>query len=491
MASLSPTNTSLGLPPSWPSESSNTSLREASFSSYLNASEETYIRSLIESSQNQVVSKDPQHDHLHSSRQKKVEDGEIDVFSADKYFSSKLDEERNTSTRSRSAKFQQLENNEDHDIEQVFRVNSNKLMVHQYRTPSSQSELSSHSQSALLKRLHRSPSRNNGKARGKVMSFLSCSCCVRKSVDVHQEFSNQGSRDGISEPLTAYSKGIHTRSIKTSLDTAEITRINKLRLDNNYDPFFFPIPDSSSLAAVNQPNEIIDVEEEEARKSLEVFGFSDLEDGSKTFSLENRINMLSWDALPRATTEEISTSGAPSETYKDTESDASSDLFEIECLSCTSNPVIQRPRLVPSEGTTTPTTGYAPSEASIEWSVATASVADFSITSDSEDKRSSALPPATRRRMASKTSSAAKMSMNKEIQKPVSSILLGCKSQKAVSVAQEVHRKSPSRGKSEGQKMHRFSDSFTPLTRFQAEAKLPGYGHRQRQRLSPDLLYIQ
>ncbi|XP_021722904.1 protein PHYTOCHROME KINASE SUBSTRATE 1-like [Chenopodium quinoa] len=500
MASLSPTSTRLSLPPSWSSESNNSSLREASFSSYLNSSEETYIRSLIESSQNQLLSKplqqqqQQQHDHLHNSRQKKAEDKEIDVFSADKYFSSEIiDQERSNSARSKSARFQLSEELHNHEERpegpehQIVRVNSNKLKS-QFRTPSSQSELSSNSQSALLRRLHRTPSRSTNN--GKTMSLLSCSCCVnRKSVDIDREFTNHSSRGGITDgrPPAGYSKGTYTRSIKTSFDTAEITRMNKLHPNNTIEPFVFPVTDSASLAAVNK---LINVEEEEARKSLEVFGFSDLDDGSKRFSLQKRLNMLSWDAIPR--TDEISTSGAPSETYKDTESDASSDLFEIECLSCTSNPVIQRPRLVPSDGSTTPTTAYAPSEASIEWSVVTASAADFSIASDSEDQRSRAVPSGTRyKSSASKSSPFAKRGMSKEVQKPGSGLLLGCKSQKAVNVAQEVHRKSPARGISESQRKHRLSDSFTPVTRFQVEAKLPGFVHRQRKSLSPELLYIQ
>ncbi|XP_056685470.1 protein PHYTOCHROME KINASE SUBSTRATE 1 isoform X2 [Spinacia oleracea] len=486
MASLSSssTNTRLSLPPYWSSEINNTSsLREASFSSYLNPSEEAYIRSLVESTQNQ-------HDHhLHKSRQKKkkkAEDGEIDVFTADKYFSSGvIDQESDKfSTRSISGRFQQqqqhrhdVEDRTDDDQQQVVRVNSNnKLIVVQSRGSSSQSEVSSNSQSALLRRrLNRTPSRTTNERKtnqqqGKTMSLLACSCCVGKSVDTDQEFTDHGSRGrGRGRGRGRISDGTQTRSIKTSLDTAEIARMNKLRLDNNVDPFVFPLSNSASLTAINK---LVDVDEDDARKSLEVFG-SDLDEGSKRFTLQKRLNMLSWDAIPRGTTEDqiSTTSDAPSETYKDTESDASSDLFEIECLSCTSNPFNQTPT----------TTRYAPSEASIEWSVVTASAADFSVVSDSEDYRS-------RKLAASKS---AKRSMNKEVQKQGSGVFLGCKSQKAVNVAKEVHRKSPVRGKSESQRMNRLSDSFNPVTRFQAEAKLPGFGYRQRHSFTSDLLYIQ
>ncbi|CAO2828793.1 unnamed protein product [Amaranthus hypochondriacus] len=490
MASLS-SSTNTRLPPSWPSENNPTTIREASFSSYLNSSEENYIRSLVESSQTLVP---PKHDHPQNPREKKVEDGEIDVFSADKYFNSGITETRNnnSSIRSRSTKYQTMEINDEDltDVQQVGIVSSSvhtKPRSIQSRTPSSnQSEYSSNSQSALLKRFNRTPSRistnnesknnnNNSKLQGAGMiSLLSCSCCVKKSVDIDREFKDHVSKVGFSEvPLgSRYSKVI-PRSIKTSLDTAEITRLNKLRVLDNTDPFIFPVSDSPTLMEV-----------EDTRKSLDVFGSSDFDEGSKRFSLQKRLNMLAWDSIPR--TEDSNTSGAPSETYKDTESDASSDLFEIECLSCTANPIMQSPRILHSDGSVTPTTRYAPSEASIEWSVVTASAADFSFGSDSEDQRTNGLH-LTRHRMGSKPGSY----MNKEVQKPVASKLLGCKSQKAVNVAREVHRRTPPRGKSETHRTHRLSDSFGPVTRFQAEAKMGGFGHRQRQNLGPDLLYIQ
>ena len=201
--------------------------------------------------------------------------------------------------------------------------------------------------------------------------------------------------------------------------------------------------------------------------------------------------MLSWDAIPRATDEELiknpSSSGPPSESYRDdTGSDASSDLFEIECLSSTANPVVVGvgPRPPSPDNCPIPTTCYAPSEASIEWSVVTASAADFSVISDSEDQRSTltasfAQPP----KRASATP------------KPRPGILPGCKSQKAVRVAEEVHRPLPDTNrkgnklKSERKRMqmNKYSENkgltSISMSRFQAEAKVMGvFGGQNKQR---------
>ncbi|CAO2829599.1 unnamed protein product [Amaranthus hypochondriacus] len=493
MASLtSSMNTSL--PPS--SINNTTTLREASFCSHLGNSDEKSIRNLIESSQSPSVFKQ---NRQQNSRQNKAEDGEIDVFSADKYFNKGLTETpyNTNSTLSRSTKYQTLEmNHEDPAEVNNMGQSNNKLKLVRSRTPSSsQSERSANSQSALLKRFHRTPSRistnteTNRKFQGAgKFSFFTCSCCDKKSVEIDPKLTDHV--DKFSEvPLgPGYSKaGTIPRSIKTSLDAAEITRMNKLRVLDNTDQFVYPILNSPSLTAIEKVQD----EGEDTRKSLDVFGSSDFDEGSKRFSLQKRLNMLAWDTIPRA--EESNTSGAPSETYKDAESDASSDLFEIECLSCTANPVMQSPRLVPSDGSVTPTSRYAPSEASIEWSVVTASAADFSFDSDSEDQRSTTLR-STRHKMGLKMNTSMKSSVNKDVHKPVSSNMLGCQSQKSVNVAREVHRKTPPRGKSETQRMQKVPESFAPVTRFQAETKLGGFGHKQRQRqsFSPDnLLYIQ
>ena len=173
--------------------------------------------------------------------------------------------------------------------------------------------------------------------------------------------------------------------------------------------------------------------------------------------------MLSWDAAPRVEDHEFSVPSGVN--YNDTESDASSDLFEIESVTGKANPFLARQASDANSGCVTPTTCYAPSEASIEWSVVTASAADVSVMSDCEELRPT--------KAVSSAIIDAKTKTNKEIQKRRSGILLGCKSHKAVRVAGDAY-KTIEKANVYPQ-MQRSLDSFTPVTRFQAETKLTGF----------------
>ncbi|XP_074300956.1 protein PHYTOCHROME KINASE SUBSTRATE 1 [Silene latifolia] len=413
MASISSPNTIL--PPSWLSENTDTT-------------KEMYIHTLVKTS--------------HSPRVKKVADnGEIDVFKADKYFNGVIVKESITG----SEKYQDpVRKNLTDRAATTAKLSELNL---QPKTPSIHSESSYNSQSALLRRVQGNSSRSKNNSSSKNSAFLSCYCCDKKSVELadQDKFSEPG-KGNIEKAL--YEKPI-IRTIQTNLDAAEITRLNKLKkiqLDSQEE-----------------------AEEHRRKKSLEVFGS---DEGSKRFSLEKRLNMLSWDAIPRS-------SETLSETCKDTESDASSDLFEIEGMTCS----IQGSQKL-SGDCTTRTSGYAPSEASIEWSVVTASVADCTGFPDSENKRSSMKPPLP-----------VKAAVNKGGQKPRPGGMLfaGCKSQKAVRVAEDVCR-SPviKRKPDESVKMHRFSESYSTVTRFQAEAKLPGNSLRQLKTTpsNNDILYL-
>ncbi|CAB4264614.1 unnamed protein product [Prunus armeniaca] len=75
--------------------------------------------------------------------------------------------------------------------------------------------------------------------------------------------------------------------------------------------------------------------------------------------------MLPWDEFPANSGGVIY--------HNESDSDASSDLFEIESLTGKANPFLARQASdAATSGCMTPTTCYAPSEASIEWSVVTA-----------------------------------------------------------------------------------------------------------------------
>ncbi|KAL9226222.1 hypothetical protein vseg_002058 [Gypsophila vaccaria] len=446
MASLSSSNTLV--PPSWPSTDTGVANRDASFSSYLKNTEQTYIHTLVTTSQR--------------PRARKVEDGEIDIFGAEKYFNGGVDKKSSTTT---------VKNRTDKAMISLSDLNL------QPRTPSVHSESSTNSQTALLRRVQRNPSKSYLSHQGKKSSFLSGYCCYEKSVDVENvnQFSNHGKinkENAIERPIT--------RTIKTSFDTAEITRLNKLRLD------VVPVP----LTVVKEI-QIEDEDDEKIRrkKSLEVFGS---DEGSKRFSLEKRLNMLCWDAIPRSV-EEINTSARTSGAYKDNESDASSDLFEIECLSYTTNPArVQGTRNTSNESTTP--SGYAPSEASIDWSVVTASAADFTTVSDLDDQSCTDFTQTqpTDVRTGLKSALPGKMMAKKCVQKSKGGgILAGCKSQKAVRVAECVDRSPVNRRSGENQRMQWFSDSYSPVTRFKSEAKLPVHGLRQsKAAATSDILYI-
>ncbi|XP_074274576.1 protein PHYTOCHROME KINASE SUBSTRATE 1-like [Silene latifolia] len=354
---MASSNTAI-IPPSRQSETNYTTFRDVSFSSYLNPSEENYIRNLVNNTT---------HNKLNN---KKVDDEEIDVFSADKYFNGDVNN-------------QIVEKHNEKTV-----INLSKLNL-QPRTPSIYSESSSwNSQSGLLRTVQMNPSRSkyNIKVKNNIKSsFLSlCYCCNDKSIEIEFQdrlsSTNQG-RDTSFDNNSSFRRESITRTIKTSFDTAEIARLNKLRPvvdpnpNPNLDPFTFP---------VSKPG-------------------------------------LTWETIPRGTYID-----------DDTESDASSDLFEIECLSCTGN----NPNNNGYGGCGTPTTRYEPSEVSVDWSVVTASAADCS-----EDQRSTLTSVTSSGGVGPKLRSTVKRVETKGGQKSRSGGLLGgCRSQKAVRVAEDVYR---------------------------------------------------
>ncbi|KAA8532984.1 hypothetical protein F0562_032899 [Nyssa sinensis] len=187
-------------------------------------------------------------------------------------------------------------------------------------------------------------------------------------------------------------------------------------------------------------------EDDKPRKLLEAFGSPILEKGKKTLS------MLIW--------EETEIPERSDRMFNDTGSDASSDLFEIDSFKSNANPFLA------SDGMSC----YAPSEASIEWSVVTASAADFSATSDSEELRAAATTTNPNKKVPT-----AKTMPAGEIQKWRPS-LLGCKSYKAVRVAGDAYRTSEKAIPET--RRHPRSDFFAPLTRFRAETELTGFDSR-------------
>ncbi|KAJ8536251.1 hypothetical protein K7X08_034652 [Anisodus acutangulus] len=181
---------------------------------------------------------------------------------------------------------------------------------------------------------------------------------------------------------------------------------------------------------------------EEQRKSIEVFGSGKMGKGDIAVNLDRKLSMLTWDAIPKSQNLPTTTNGS-STACDDMASDASSDLFEIENISGSGYGLVdvQTSGDYMSSSCMSPTTEYAPSKASIEWSVVTASAADYLSVISDYDEKNFGIGGYTSSRNAANRTTTNKNPVGKEVQKTrPSTRLLGCKSHKAVNVAETVHK---------------------------------------------------
>lgn len=365
--------------------------REASFSSYLDGAEETFVIKLGAATTQGLTP-----DRIHFAKNR-ADDKEIDVFDAEKYFNGALNYSPKVCTKSLST--HQLKK-DDH---------TQTLAIKKQQQPpiaalSIRSEASWNSRSALL----RNVSKNQQLRKANKKSFLAsigcnCTCADKDSVDID---------DYIRENC----------SINQADDDQPELRVTSVGR------FSFPVFSSKD------GNPAAEQEKEDAAKgrSQRVFG-------SPIINAKNKLTMVTWDAIAPSVAEDLKIPSISSEMHnEDSDSDGSSDLFEIESL-YKDNPCM------------TPTTCYAPSEASVEWSVVTASAADFSRLSDSDEVASSISTPCPK-----KAGISFKTVPFKEMPRIRPSILSGCKSHKAVSVAGDAHVRR----------------HVTPMTRFHDESKL-------------------
>lgn len=356
-------------------------VREASFSSYLDGAEATFVLKLGAATTPGLIS--TPHDHI-LRRKNTTDDTEIDVFDAQKYFNDGLN---------RTPK------------DEILAIKEHAPTA----PPSIHSESTCNSKSALLHTNQKPPTKANKK------SFLAtigcnCSCADNYSTDIDETSS-------IKSTTTAKSRrgSHHLVRIDSKIGEPEV-RVN------SQGHFTFPV---------------FNPKKDEAAK--------------RSPFMEKKLPMMSWDAIaPSSASEDIRIPSISSEMHNDSDSDSSSDLFEIESLS-RGNPFLSRQA---SEG-------YAPSEASIEWSVITASAADFSLLSDSEEFT---VP------CPKKVGINSKFGSFKEIPKLRPSILSGCKNHRAVSVAADAHRPIE----------HDISNARL-MTRFHHESKVVGFDAKRRQ----------
>ncbi|XP_022968066.1 protein PHYTOCHROME KINASE SUBSTRATE 1-like [Cucurbita maxima] len=278
---------------------------------------------------------------------------------------------------------------------------------------STRSEGSWNSQNGLLQSVNRKSSKEIKKKSSQLAKILlyKCYCCNNKSVEVKNNDKSHPTKSGI-----------------------------------NF-TFQSSIPEATKNTALK-----IQIQ---GRKSIEVYGSPNV-DALNMNHLEKRLSLMAWnDVVPR-----VKASDSDQIYDEDAGSDASSDLFEIESLTGNPNSTLTRQGSDCSD-CVTPT---APSEASIEWSVTTASAADFSVVSDYDEQRLS-------------TTAAAYMTKSsyesdvENIHWRRSNLLMGCKNQKAVRVADKYD--SPA-------EVRRRTASFGRLMRFEADTKIMGFSSNQR-----------
>ncbi|MED6130540.1 hypothetical protein PIB30_001626 [Stylosanthes scabra] len=407
---------------------------------------------------------EPLHLLLHHGMMKE-EDNEIGVFEATKYFNGG-EGEGGEVLMSQRRKQQHHEHYYQKKDEQKSMItggrfsNRRSSSSSKFGTPRSvRSESSWNSQSALLQGSMKESSRNKNssiKVQRNMTSFLAnlgckCYCSDKDSVDISND-AKSAKKNLMNNPVLD--------SVKETKPHAEA----EISMDRE-----------TSLLALKKIQ--LQQETEKARKSLEVFGSPIMDHcRSKSLSFDKRLVMRSsWDddhdhddvVLQKIEEIDLAKNGNNgnynNDDDDDCESDASSDLFEIDSLTgkANNNPFLVRPIRTSCDVVSfcaSPTqTCYAPSEASIEWSVVTASALDYSAMSDWEDQRSVATvrSPA---RLQPKAGGKVVYSRRRP------GMLLGCKSQKAVGVALDA---VPASEKPSGRKL----DGVNQVTRFQEETK--------------------
>lgn len=367
--------------------------RVASFSAYLNSTDDnSFLLKLTGAIQDPISPEVTPRLKTTFVRSKTAQEGEIGVFGADKYFNMKMDY------------YQPPKSLTDHHhcSQSMIKQEMPKLRAGGSVT----SEVSYNSQTALVPTFPGNPPR------------------IKPKKGIGKRFFTGFGCNG---PCL---KGVECGTVQRR----EVGK-NSFRFAN---PVVFDgTKDSSQPGLILVPDSGIEdftvgKQLEEARKSIEVFGSRKTTNkkGDIATNLERKLSMLTWDAIPKSKNV-ASTLGSGIGPIDDIQSDASSDLFEIE----TGHPLLtmQQQLQSPSDQIST----YEPSEASIEWSVVTASAADC------DEKMS--IGGETR---VAKTKNVV---VKKEGQRGRTGAgLLGCKTDKAVSIDETAVRANEIKAKSMG-----------------------------------------
>ncbi|WCJ35947.1 phytochrome kinase substrate-related [Euphorbia peplus] len=409
-------------------ESKTTDLRDASFA-YLTAAQQNYVFKLTESAQvphpDGISSFVPANLKLQMERPKEAEEGELGVFGAEQYFNMKL-EDGNGGIAGNFREDQKR-------TPDLHRIRSKG----RFGTPSVSSESSWNSQSALLPSIRRNLSHTTQPKKENERWFFpgfACigSCSDDKSIKVDENVAHRGHQVSRRPPKSEGRKLAQSR-LQARDEFGNSSSLGKMSVGTKREDYLVLPTVNSGMLGLPMKRERKKIPEvDDPRESLEVFGTHVIKKEDIASNLERKLSVLTWDAIPfsKAQSLPITTN---CEEDPGLESDASSDLFEIENISCSTQPIYTKKIYDEMSGCMTPT-----SEKSVEWSVATASAVDFSFVSNCEEKN---VPP-----------KAFSNSSTPRIRR--ANGLLGCTSQKSVSVAESVAYKKNEKPKPMVQQHH-------------------------------------
>uniref|UniRef100_A0A6M2ET94 Uncharacterized protein n=1 Tax=Populus davidiana TaxID=266767 RepID=A0A6M2ET94_9ROSI len=456
-------------------DSKSLDLHEASFSSYLTKQEDNFVLKLTDQSVQfthpAIITSSQEISLPARSERTKAEEGEISVFGAERYFNMKLDDD--------GPRIVDNINAGKHVHEKEYPVDRQRMRPRsRLGTPSVSSEASWNSQKALLPNPLRnsSPTRHQKVNERWFFSGFACingSCSDKKSVYTDKNIGHRGITHG---------KELRRESARNPIGPEGTRKQSQSRLIQVKDEFHSPSFKRTSvgskrreyfvLPCVNSGVQNLNLKggdqkkiiEDDPRISLEVFGSHLLKKEDIALNLERKLSVLTWDAIPKSPNLPP-TSASSCQMYEDIESDGSSDLFEIENLSGSSHlqPIFTKQT---SDGMSscmmTPTSRYyEPSEGSIEWSVVTASAADFSAVSVEYDEKMVAVGNSIINPGLASTVPGRSRSNG----------LLGCNSQKAVDVAEAAHKRND-RAKSHSQQLRRTDAPIPVLRNLQAHENM-------------------
>ncbi|KAI4326640.1 hypothetical protein MLD38_031930 [Melastoma candidum] len=353
-------------------------LRTASFAVYLSSPvEERLAKKLGDSSLYSASFREDMNSPL-SSGKIATKEGDMGVFGDKKFFGRKAEDYPSCRLVDDSARTGECQS--EVGLDRCGNVSKSRSSV----TSSTSSESGWNIRAALSRGLRKNPVQGRQTGFGLIgkrfFRRLGCnkSCSDEKSIHAREE---HGPKDASQQPVLSSSRDQTREGIQCS----RISRTSSTG-SKREDIFAFPVF-GNILHKVNKETrtreEVVTKEDEEVpRLSIEVFG-SGQNDKKKldavALNMERKLSILTWDAIPKPFCPKASLRS--SILNDDQESEASSDLYEIENISGTAGIA---PLFAPHPPENF--SSYEPSEASIEWSVVMASVTDLSAISEYEEK---------------------------------------------------------------------------------------------------------